>query len=81
MLDFIFNHISNEHEWAKKAIAGDENYWAFYRMYPDREMPEAYEMTLRDIFPDEHPGAFTYFPEIEKWVWTTFHSFQWDLNY
>jgi glycosidase len=81
VLDFIFNHTSNEHEWAKKAIAGDENYRAFYRMYPDREMPDAYEMTLRDIFPDEHPGAFTYFPEIEKWVWTTFHSFQWDLNY
>lgn len=81
VLDFIFNHTSNEHEWAKKAIAGDKNYRAFYRMYPDREMPDAYEMTLRDIFPDEHPGAFTYFPEIEKWVWTTFHSFQWDLNY
>ena len=42
---------------------------------------DAYEKTLREIFPDEHPGAFTYFPDIERWVWTTFHTFQWDLNY
>jgi glycosidase len=36
---------------------------------------------LREIFPDEHPGAFTYQPDINRWVWTTFHTFQWDLNY
>ncbi len=39
---------------------------------------------LREIFPDEHPGAFTFFPNLHKngsWVWTTFHSYQWDLNY
>ena len=50
-------------------------------MFPDRTLPDAYEKNLRDIFPDEHPGAFTYFPDIERWVWTTFHTFQWDLNY
>jgi hypothetical protein len=44
-------------------------------------MPDAYEAQLREIFPDEHPGAFTYFESIDKWVWTTFHSYQWDLNY
>jgi glycosidase len=50
-------------------------------MYPDRHMPDAYEASLREIFPDEHPGAFTYRPEIDRWVWTTFHAYQWDLNY
>ena len=44
-------------------------------------MPDAYEHNLREIFPDEHPGAFSYHPEIDGWVWTTFHTYQWDLNY
>lgn len=81
VLDFIFNHTSNEHEWAAKAFSGYPEYEAFYRIYPDRAIPDRYEQTLREIFPDEHPGAFTYFPELNRWVWTTFHSFQWDLNY
>lgn len=80
-LDFIFNHTSDEHAWAKRALAGDPEFMAYYRMFPDRQMPDAYEHTLREIFPDEHPGAFTFRPEINQWVWTTFHTFQWDLNY
>jgi amylosucrase/maltose alpha-D-glucosyltransferase/alpha-amylase len=44
-------------------------------------MPNAYEAHLRDIFPDEHPGAFTYRRDIDNWVWTIFHSCQWDLDY
>lgn len=81
VLDFVFNHTSNEHAWALMARSGDEDFQNYYRMYPDRTMPDAYEEHLREIFPDEHPGAFTYFPDIQKWVWTTFHSNQWDLNY
>lgn len=80
-LDFVFNHTSSEHEWAKKARAGDPHYQAFYRMYPDRAMPDAFERTLPEIFPDEHAGAFTFDESMGKWVWTTFHSYQWDLNY
>jgi glycosidase len=81
VLDFVFNHTSNEHEWALKAQSGDPIYENYYWIYPDRRMPDAYEAQLREIFPDEHPGAFTYFESIDKWVWTTFHSYQWDLNY
>ena len=81
VLDFVFNHTSNEHEWAQRARAGDPAYREFYRVFPDRSQPDAFEKTLREIFPDEHPGAFTFFPEMHGWVWTTFHSFQWDLNY
>ncbi len=81
VLDFVFNHTSDEHAWALKARSGDREFQDYYRMFPDRTMPDAYEKTLREIFPDEHPGAFTYFPDIERWVWTTFHTFQWDLNY
>ncbi len=81
VVDFVFNHTSNEHEWARRAASGEPEYMEYYHMFPDRRMPDAYEATLREIFPDEHPGAFTWFPEIGKWVWTTFHSYQWDLNY
>ncbi len=81
VLDLVFNHTSDEHLWARKALEGDERYQKFYRMFPDRKMPDAYEKHMREIFPDEHPGAFTFRPEIKQWVWTTFHAYQWDLNY
>lgn len=81
VLDLVFNHTSNQHDWAQRAIEGDEEYQDYYRMFPDRRTPDEYEKTMREIFPDEHPGAFTYRPEIRKWVWTTFHTYQWDLNY
>ena len=80
-LDFVFNHTSDEHEWAKRALAGDPEYQAYYRMFPDRSTPDAFERTVTSVFPDEHPGAFTYRNRIRKWVWTTFHNYQWDLNY
>ncbi len=81
VLDLVFNHTSDEHPWALRALAGDAEHQEYYRIFPNREMPDAYERTLREIFPDEHPGAFSYRPEIDAWVWTTFHSYQWDLNY
>ena len=81
VLDFVFNHTASEHPWATRAREGDPKFQAFYHMFPDRRMPDAYEAHLREIFPDEHPGAFTYYREIDRWVWTTFHSNQWDLNY
>jgi amylosucrase/maltose alpha-D-glucosyltransferase/alpha-amylase len=81
VLDFVFNHTSDEHEWARRALSGDVEYQSYYRMYPNREQPDAYERTIRSVFPDEHPGCFTYRNRIRKWVWTTFHNYQWDLNY
>ena len=81
VIDFVFNHTSDEHEWAKKALAGDEEYQEFYRVFPDREIPDAYERSMLEVFPDDHPGAFTYSNRMKKWVWTTFNNYQWDLNY
>jgi amylosucrase len=81
VLDFVFNHTSDEHEWALRALDGDPEYQEYYRMYPDRQMPDAFEKAITAIFPDEHPGCFTYRSRIRKWVWTTFHNYQWDLNY
>jgi amylosucrase len=81
VLDLIINHTSDEHAWALKAKTGDEDAQDMYGIYPDRIIPDDYEKNLREIFPEEHPGSFTWFEDIHSWVWTTFHSYQWDLNY
>jgi amylosucrase len=81
VLDFVFNHTSDQHDWARYAQAGDTDYQEYYRMYPDRQLPDAFEKNIKTVFPDEHPGCFTYRNRIRKWVWTTFHNYQWDLNY
>jgi amylosucrase len=80
VLDFIFNHTSDEHAWAQGCVAGDPQYADFYYLFPDRTLPDAYDKTVREIFPDQHPGAFSQLAD-GRWVWTTFNSFQWDLNY
>lgn len=80
-IDVVCNHTADTHDWARKALAGDESYQDYYLTFPDRELPDAYQQTLREIFPDDAPGSFTWVPELERWVWTTFHSYQWDLDY
>ncbi|MDN4479216.1 amylosucrase [Demequina sp. SYSU T00039] len=80
VVDFIFNHTSDEHEWARRAVAGEEGYEDFYLIFPDREMPDLYERTTREIFPDDHAGSFIQLPD-GRWIWSTFYHFQWDLNY
>jgi amylosucrase len=79
-IDLVLNHTAREHEWARKALAGDPAYREMYLIYPDRTEPDAYERTLPEVFPDMAPGSFTEVPGL-GWVWTTFHEFQWDLNY
>lgn len=81
VLDFVFNHTSDEHGWALRALSGDTEYLEYYRTFPDRHLPDAFEKTITPIFPDEHPGCFTYRSRIRRWVWTSFHNYQWDLNY
>lgn len=79
--DFILNHTSDQHEWARRAAAGEKRYQDYYWFFPDRREPDEYQRTLRDIFPEVRKGSFTYVEEASSWVWTTFNSFQWDLNY
>jgi amylosucrase len=81
VIDFVMNHTAQEHAWAQAALAGDAEKQAFYYLFDDRTLPDQYERTLPEIFPDFAPGNFTFYPEIRKWVWTTFYDFQWDLNY
>jgi len=81
VLDFVFNHTSDDHEWAQKAQGGDPEFQQYYYIYPDRTMPDQYERTLREIFPTVRRGNFTWHDGMQQWVWTTFNSYQWDLRY
>ena len=80
-IDVVLNHTAREHPWAQAALAGDARALAFYRTFADRTEPDAYERTLPEVFPDTAPGSFTWVPELERWVWTTFNAYQWDLDY
>ena len=80
-LDFVFNHTSDQHDWALRAKAGEGTYLRYYRTFDSRQVPNAYEETLREIFPQHRRGSFSWCDELQRWVWTSFNSFQWDLNY
>ena len=80
-VDLVVNHTAPEHPWARAALAGDERYRGFYLLFPDRTLPDQYEKTVRHVFPGGAPGNFTWIAELEAWVWTTFHDYQWDLDY
>jgi amylosucrase len=80
-VDVVLNHTAREHSWAQAAVAGDAGKRAYYLTYEDRTLPDAYERTLPEIFPDFAPGSFSWSPELSRWVWTTFNDYQWDLDY
>lgn len=79
--DFVMNHTSEDHEWARKARTGDGEYMSRYFFYDSDVIPEEYEKTVPQVFPETAPGNFTWLPEINHYVMTTFYPYQWDLNY
>ena len=80
-LDFVMNHTSEEHEWAKRARKGEKEYQDRYFIFPNWVIPNEFEKTVPQVFPESAPGNFTYCDEIKKVVMTTFYPYQWDLNY
>jgi amylosucrase len=80
-IDLVLNHTAKEHEWAQRALLGDPYYQDYYLMFASRTLPDQYEEALPEIFPDFAPGNFSYYEGIDRWVWTTFNEYQWDLNY
>ena len=80
-LDVVVNHTSNEHEWARRARAGEQKYQDYYYIFPNRDVPDMFEESMPEIFPETSPGNFTWDQEMEKWVMTVFNNYQWDLNY
>jgi amylosucrase len=84
-IDLVLNHTAREHPWAQGWLAGDPAYAGFYTAFPDRTLPDAYDATIPEVFPDRAPGSFSWVPEAcdgaGGWVWTTFWPYQWDLDY
>lgn len=81
MIDIVLNHTSHKHDWAMRAKGGEKKYQDFYYMYDDRRIPDEFEKTMPEIFPQGAPGNFTWIEACNKWVMTVFHNYQWDLNY
>lgn len=80
-LDFVMNHTSEEHEWARRARAGEKEYQDRYFFFDNYEIPAQYEKTCPQVFPTTAPGNFTWLEDAKKYVMTTFYPYQWDLNY
>ncbi|MDE6052483.1 MAG: amylosucrase, partial [Lachnospiraceae bacterium] len=80
-MDFVMNHTSEDHEWAKKARQGDGEYMSRYFFFNNAKEPDMYEKTVPQVFPTTAPGNFTWLPDIGHYVMTTFYPYQWDLNY
>ena len=80
-LDVVINHTAREHTWAQAARAGSARHRDYYLVFSDRTLPDQYEATLPEVFPEMAPGSFTFDVDLGAWVWTTFHTYQWDLNY
>ncbi|MBQ5560387.1 MAG: amylosucrase [Lachnospiraceae bacterium] len=79
--DFVMNHTSEDHEWAKRARAGEGEYMSRYFFYDNDYIPGEYEKTVPQVFPTTAPGNFTWLPERKHYVMTSFYPYQWDLNY
>ena len=80
-MDFVMNHTSEDHEWAQRARRGEGEYMSRYFFFNNREIPDRYEQTVPQVFPTTAPGNFTWLPECNHYVMTTFYPYQWDLNY
>lgn len=80
-MDFVMNHTSSDHEWARRAVAGEGEYMSRYFFYDSIDIPAQFEQTMPQVFPTTAPGNFTWLPEIGYHVMTTFYPYQWDLNY
>ena len=80
-LDVVVNHTSSEHQWAQQARQGDKKYQDYYYLFDTREVPDMFEETMPEVFPETSSGNFTWNEEMGKWVMTVFNDFQWDLNY
>ncbi len=80
-MDFVMNHTSEDHEWARKARQGDGEYMSRYFFFDSDYIPGQYERTVPQVFPTTAPGNFTWLPDAGHYVMTTFYPYQWDLNY
>ncbi|HET7868111.1 MAG TPA: alpha-amylase family glycosyl hydrolase [Burkholderiaceae bacterium] len=80
VMDVTVNHVADEHAWARAAQAGDtEKRGYFFAL--DAAGRDAYEPHLGRVFPDIRRSNFTWNDDTGRYMWTSFMSSQWDLNY
>lgn len=76
MLDMVFNHTSTEHEWFKKALAGDKKYQDYYIFV------EGSENVPPTNWVSKFGGnAWKYEDGLKKWYLHLFDVTQADLNW
>lgn len=76
MFDMVFNHTSTEHEWFKRALAGEKEYQDYY-IFRDGEPgnpPTNWESKFGG-------NAWEYVPSLGKWYLHLFDRTQADLNW
>ncbi|WP_455139196.1 amylosucrase [Thermophilibacter sp.] len=80
-MDFVMNHTSEDHEWARRARAGEGEYMSRYFFESNQAVIDQYDREVPQVFPTTAPGQWTYLPERGQCVMTQFYPYQWDLNY
>lgn len=76
MMDMVFNHTSDEHEWFQKALGGDKKYQDYYIF---REGKDGHEPTN---WASKFGGsAWKYVPELDRYYLHVFDVKQPDLNW
>ena len=77
MLDMVFNHTSDRHEWFQKALAGEEKYKKYYIFKKGKEdgsAPTNWESKFGG-------SAWQYVPEMDEYYLHLFDVSQPDLNW
>ena len=74
-LDFVMNHTSEDHEWARKARAGEPGYRERYFFYDNWDIPREFEKTVPQVFPTTAPGSFTWLDDCKQVVMTNFYPY------
>jgi trehalose-6-phosphate hydrolase len=77
MMDMVFNHVSTEHIWFKKAMAGEEkylNYFFFKQGKANNQPPTNWNSKFGD-------PAWEYVEKFDKWYLHLFDKTQADLNW
>ena len=81
-LDLVLNHTAKEHDWAVRARQGETSATRTTTgCSTTARCPTPMTGRCVEIFPAHAPGNFTWYPDMRKWVWTTFNEHQWDLNW
>ncbi|WOO88134.1 alpha,alpha-phosphotrehalase [Mollicutes bacterium LVI A0039] len=71
MMDMVFNHTSDQHQWFQKALSGDQHYQEYYIW---SESPTTWESKFGG-------GAWEYAPSVGKYYLHLFDKSQPDLNW